>query len=167
MLIGDGQANFELVDPESKARTEKTRSGLQLTMNIGLPGVTRRLRFNSVQSMPRRSLDVRNMRINFRSLSTRTTLMPLNSSRPRDALETSHTGKVTFGSKAMVPSWGRCTTQFGLFWWGLGCSLGVRDVDPWPGGCWVPNLGACRKPDLQARLCQTNVDPGVLPPTVA
>ena len=36
------------------------------------------------------------------------------------------------GSKPMVPFWGRCTTQFSLFWWGLGCSLGARDFDPWP-----------------------------------
>ena len=28
--------------------------------------------------------------------------------------------------------WGRCTTHFSLFLWGLGCSLGVRAFDPWP-----------------------------------
>ena len=28
------------------------------------------------------------------------------------------------GSKPMVPFWGRCSTHFSLFWWGLGCSLG-------------------------------------------
>ena len=38
------------------------------------------------------------------------------------------------GSKPMVPFWGRCTTHFSPFLWGLGCSLGVRDVDPWPNG---------------------------------
>ena len=32
-------------------------------------------------------------------------------------------------SKPMVPFWGRCTTHFGLFLWGLGCSLGVRAFD--------------------------------------
>ena len=32
----------------------------------------------------------------------------------------------------MVPFWGRCTTHFSLFQWGLGCSLGVRDFDSWP-----------------------------------
>ena len=31
-----------------------------------------------------------------------------------------------------IPFWGRCTTRFSLFVWGLGCSLGVRDFDPWP-----------------------------------
>ena len=36
------------------------------------------------------------------------------------------------GSKPMVPFWGRCTTHFSLFQWGLGCSPGVRDFDPWP-----------------------------------
>ena len=36
------------------------------------------------------------------------------------------------GSKTMVPFWDRCTTHFSLFWWGLGCSLGVRGFDPWP-----------------------------------
>ena len=36
------------------------------------------------------------------------------------------------GSKPMVPFWGRCTTHFSLFWWGLGCSRGVRGFDPWP-----------------------------------
>ena len=35
-------------------------------------------------------------------------------------------------SKPMVPFWDRCTTHFILFQWGLGCSLGVRDFDPWP-----------------------------------
>ena len=38
-------------------------------------------------------------------------------------------------SKPMVPFWGRCTTHFSLFSWGLGCSLGVRGFDPWP--CWI------------------------------
>ena len=36
------------------------------------------------------------------------------------------------GSKPMVSFWGRCTTHFSLFQWGLGCSLGVRAFDPWP-----------------------------------
>ena len=36
------------------------------------------------------------------------------------------------GSKPMVPFWGGCTTHFSLFEWGLGCSLGLRDFDPWP-----------------------------------
>ena len=27
-------------------------------------------------------------------------------------------------SRPMVPFWGRCTTHFGLFWWGWGFSLG-------------------------------------------
>ena len=36
--------------------------------------------------------------------------------------------------KPMEPSWGRCPTHFSLFWWGLGCSLGVRDFDPWSHG---------------------------------
>ena len=31
-----------------------------------------------------------------------------------------------------TPFWGRCITHFRLFWWGLGCSLGIRDFDPWP-----------------------------------
>ena len=31
-----------------------------------------------------------------------------------------------------IPFWGRCTAHFSRFWWGLGCSLGVRDFDPWP-----------------------------------
>ena len=30
-----------------------------------------------------------------------------------------------------IPFWGRCTTHFGLLQWGLGCSLGVQDFDPW------------------------------------
>ena len=29
-----------------------------------------------------------------------------------------------------IPFWGRCTTDFSLFWWGLGCSLEVRGFDP-------------------------------------
>ena len=36
------------------------------------------------------------------------------------------------GSKPIVPFWGRCTTHFSLFRWGLGCSLGVRCFDPQP-----------------------------------
>ena len=31
-----------------------------------------------------------------------------------------------------IPFWGfRCATQFSLFQWGLGCSLWVREFDPW------------------------------------
>ena len=29
--------------------------------------------------------------------------------------------ELSAGSKPMVPYWGRCTTHFILFWWGLGC----------------------------------------------
>ena len=36
-----------------------------------------------------------------------------------------------------IPFWGRCTTHFSLFEWGLGCSLGVRDFCPWPFHCLV------------------------------
>ena len=32
------------------------------------------------------------------------------------------------GSKPMVPFSGRCITHSSLFEWGLGCSLGVRDL---------------------------------------
>ena len=32
----------------------------------------------------------------------------------------------------LVPFWGRCTTHFSLLLSGLGCSLGIRDFDPWP-----------------------------------
>ena len=39
------------------------------------------------------------------------------------------------GSKPMVPFWDRCTTYCSLFQWGVGCSLGLRDFDPWPYGC--------------------------------
>ena len=35
---------------------------------------------------------------------------------------------------------GRCTTHFSLFWLGLGCSLGLRDFDPWPFSCPKPAL---------------------------
>ena len=41
-------------------------------------------------------------------------------------------GPIGCGSKPMVPFWGRCTTHFSLFEWGLGCPLGVRDFDPQP-----------------------------------
>ena len=37
----------------------------------------------------------------------------------------------------MVPFWGRCTTHFSLFEWGLGCLLGVLDFDPWPHGFFI------------------------------
>ena len=33
------------------------------------------------------------------------------------------------GSKPMVPVWGRCTTHFRPFSWGLGCSPKARDFD--------------------------------------
>ena len=31
-----------------------------------------------------------------------------------------------------IPFWARYTTHFSLFYWGLGCSLGVPAFDPWP-----------------------------------
>ena len=45
------------------------------------------------------------------------------------------------GSKPMVPFWGRCTTHFTLFQWGLGCSLEVRGLDSWPGASKPRYLG--------------------------
>ena len=79
----------------------------------------------------------------------------------------------------MVPFWGRYTTHFSLFWWGLECSLGVRAFDPWPHVPWLTEgyqSGAAldsstgiannhyerfwwlRHPD--PRWCGGNVDPG-------
>ena len=60
------------------------------------------------------------------------------------------------GSKPMVPFWGRCTTHFRL----LGCSLGVRDFDPWPFDsqgspfpfCWTPNVTIFLEPIRKLQL---------------
>ena len=35
----------------------------------------------------------------------------------------------------------RCTIHFSLFYWGSGCSLGVRDFDPWPYNMCCGNTG--------------------------
>ena len=65
--------------------------------------------------------------------------------RWREVVEDSCKERCGCGSKPMVPFWGRCTTHFNPFWWGLGCSLGVLAFDPWP----------CRSITCQTRLMDT------------